>query len=1010
MKEEEEPASSFVSLLKIVIFLKFIHALVYTTWAWEKTFGHHPPHVRVACANMSDERAEHARRHENGGRDVLLTVDTRSGSESDDDDDAMSASSKTMDSPVQRLRHQVNSFIYRRQETVARRFFEIFPPFGFSEVFVVLFLMLTIFVSILSAFDQLNSTWASYASWAPAFVMFFGTFGVRNNYLGIVIVVFGVGLASWSISNEKESDKIFEHGVQAGVLIFAALGAGWIMRVIVISSYHCGKHYAGQNFRLYLQGSGGSRMDESSCIRDVMDSEVLKHVMTYGDNDFEQSIANFADNMESPRATDAIAVDPLTMSSPKAASYHSAVVSSGVLESARRVKRRRSVIKSVKRRKSMAVLIASELTKTSKDTDEEKAQKKDDTSSDEVVVDAESKRDPVIGPPSNPSSSSSLTSDSFLARTPRRLPPRQVRRSASFYSHQLQKHSEGRLGIMHQDVGFINLPGRTVSIGSAKNGYFPTFRLWELVGVVLTIGCLIVVVVVEAFDVDVLSSEEQIEKEGGNYYEAIMRGCHFFSLCISICRFDPTYLLWTIILTTSMFVQALMLLLFATGTAGHGGLKPYNLTQIGIVVLAFIWLLRGVGSFNKNCWGRFMSGGRRRQRDVEQTAYEKQLRVRGFQSGDVLVTGSNVLGPSSFLAQWGTLAPWGHVAVILRRPDRRLRAAFGLASILSKFGFFLKGELASMIHPRYARSADWRTLGRTEKCRRLALITARDLTRKQLKDADSNAMGGGGRLLLQYISAHLDLKGGPPLEQREMFQKWLNKYDHGRVVRFGFSAGQKRYVRWMRRSPSDLYVVEAIGTGTRMMTIERFFKFWWKTKRERVAWRPLYSLSSERRKRPTLTFQSAMDLFGQKYVDILSLVLVALRIATSTHPEYDRASKLDDLSRMTRRRFFCSEFATAVLKRMDVVDTDVVLDAHVQPGDFGSDYGAYPMNNLLKDEWQFAELVYVVGGLDGVIYRDGDYHRAQSKRERDESMSKREESNGDAIEIPSVMLITDQPS
>ena len=38
------------------------------------------------------------------------------------------------------------------------------------------------------------------------------------------------------------------------------------------------------------------------------------------------------------------------------------------------------------------------------------------------------------------------------------------------------------------------------------------------------------------------------------------------------------------------------------------------------------------------------------------------------------------------------------------------------------------------------------------------------------------------------------------------------------------------------------------------------------------------------------------------------------------------------------------------------------MDGHVQPGDYGSDYGEYAINNFLENNWQYAELVYLIEG------------------------------------------------
>ena len=59
--------------------------------------------------------------------------------------------------------------------------------------------------------------------------------------MGMVLVFAGIGLGIWAIMDEENSDRFFEHGRQAGVLIFVSIGAGWLMRIVLITSHHCGK-------------------------------------------------------------------------------------------------------------------------------------------------------------------------------------------------------------------------------------------------------------------------------------------------------------------------------------------------------------------------------------------------------------------------------------------------------------------------------------------------------------------------------------------------------------------------------------------------------------------------------------------------------------------------------------------------------------------------------------------------------------------------------------------------
>ena len=107
-----------------------------------------------------------------------------------------------------------------------------------------------------------------------------------------------------------------------------------------------------------------------------------------------------------------------------------------------------------------------------------------------------------------------------------------------------------------------------------RNGFFPPMRTWEVLPIFLVYGCLIVMLVNIIFDLDLESTPQEIE-EGGNYFETFMRGSHFFALVLSICRFDPTFLTWTVLLCVSLVIQSMFLLLFATSALDHGEVTPY---------------------------------------------------------------------------------------------------------------------------------------------------------------------------------------------------------------------------------------------------------------------------------------------------------------------------------------------------------------------------------------------------------------------------------------------------
>ena len=362
-----------------------------------------------------------------------------------------------------------NTIRYFRKEDIARRFVELFPPFGFAEVFVVFFLVLMLSVSILSATGKLSPIWASYASWSPAFVVFFGAFGLRNNTVGMVLVFAGIAVGIWAIMDEEHSDVFFEHGTQAGVLIFVSIGAGWLMRIVLITSHHCGKRREGKHIqhvrytletcmtrrtthtgRPYLDYTSGEHT-KMSCITDIITSQTAKELMNLKDGNWCEELANAptsprrlkSSSSSSPRHTNGEYDNTFESKSeddsvppglpPLLTKHFTELDRSGLIDTCRRVRR-----KSFSSSKSISPLLEVKID----DNGEEKKNQ---------VLCPDNAVDTMMSSQSNNTGQHPALTD-------------------------ILNHEDGRLGIMNEDVGFINLPGRTVSCGSVRNGFFPPMR------------------------------------------------------------------------------------------------------------------------------------------------------------------------------------------------------------------------------------------------------------------------------------------------------------------------------------------------------------------------------------------------------------------------------------------------------------------------------------------------------------------------------------------------------
>lgn len=95
----------------------------------------------------------------------------------------------------------------------------------------------------------------------------------------------------------------------------------------------------------------------------------------------------------------------------------------------------------------------------------------------------------------------------------------------------------------------------------------------------------------------------------------------------------------------------------------------------------------------------------------------------------------------------------------------------------------------------------------------------------------------------------------------------------------------------------------------------------------------------------------------------------------TTVPTSPRESRI----RLVRRRFFCSEFVSAALKDLGVMNRNAVVDGHLQPGDFASDYTDMPLNHLLDDDWQFAGLVFIVDSIGKSTKGSGEEQTGSTK-------------------------------
>jgi len=445
-------------------------------------------------------------------------------------------------------------------------------------------------------------------------------------------------------------------------------------------------------------------------------------------------------------------------------------------------------------------------------------------------------------------------------------------------AHRQNYHVNGRYwqaGVQRRELGVIN-SGLGRGYLCYRGRFFPPFRCWEaLTGAMIAAGIAVAIVELSR---DHTSDFNSVGLIIGNY-------C---SLLLSVSRFDGKCLFWTVLLVAIILCQLIIeSTLVASGKRSAKQLAP----SIGLFVLGFLWILRGISEI----WRKYTKTF---DHSTHKRALHEVLMKRGFQTGDLLITGS-VGSLADYVARIFTHAAWGHVAIVVKHSNARIRTLFAVGNWLQRMprrmkrwmqeehGFFGSEDLTKLAPILMEHITDQQMHNETKQ--RVALvnmaIVLRRLVRVNSSSADKdNNVNGKEKGEQKWASSSQEREGGAQENGGEEKQNDDVLPDH--VLQHC-----TRFPCKVKRSKDDLYAVEAVGTGSRMVTLETFMDFWYNKRSEFVAWRPLYKRylrhkrSTETGSKDTikLDYESAKIVAGRPYVCSTQTDCLLMKLNTNTN-------------------------------------------------------------------------------------------------------------------------------
>jgi hypothetical protein len=504
----------------------------------------------------------------------------------------------------------------------------------------------------------------------------------------------------------------------------------------------------------------------------------------------------------------------------------------------------------------------------------------------------------------------------------------------------------------HDAVGILNAPGVHCSLWQSVGAFdvFPELRCWETLTLCMLVGT--------AVGVSLESQSPSDDEEA-----SIVSFLSMFCSLLSLSRFDSRYLFWTLMVGLLIFgnLVAVLTLSYVPHETGSRLVKnktvttllPYSadedvmrlvLNQIVSACLFILWTARLLRA-------AFYIPSTRRAEIALHATQVANLQGRGFQTGDVLLCGTPA-SCVSCIAEFETMSEWGHVAMICREPSIRVRTAFALGHWLIRLPrltrpllFPLRQKMRHAIEKHLARSEN---VG-LEHCANIYAKTAVQAVR---------LFGGGGIAGVQELEK---LAKASPDTHRVM--ELLDSAFHAgdKSISAGMDPAllhalfehEKRFPLKIPTSPSGLYVIEAVGSGTRMTTIESFFDFWCRRRREKVAWRPLISTTFPSIEL-ALHLDDVSDLVAKVYPPLCKILSNAMETSTLCSTKQPGCCCCYQEKRKRSQPYFCSSFVAVALREMDVLGPgwDKAVDrAHVVPSDFADDSRANAIIGHFKDNW-----------------------------------------------------------
>ena len=514
------------------------------------------------------------------------------------------------------------------------------------------------------------------------------------------------------------------------------------------------------------------------------------------------------------------------------------------------------------------------------------------------------------------------------------------------------------------------------SFWQGSYNWVPSLRVWEAFTIFVLALCWILYGILAG-----TKSKRDSTSSEPTSSEVALHVTNYLVFLLSLSRFDARRMLWTTLMALALLAQIIVTTLLAALIVDFSQWKMVTMTFMGMCFSTILWSLR--------CFVAWKYFGELKREGAEARLRQwSALKNRQFKTGDILLTGSST-DPTAIVAEWGTLTAWGHTGCILSEPAPEVRVAFVIGYWLCRLPIHLKRPLMKKLYHSASR------------CHNVSIAAVRMAEVWKMKRMQEINGDDDESEKLAVVDLILETFG---LNEDEIPSGIFG------MTFFGLRSHEKRYPIKIPRSPSGYYVAEAVGHGSRLVSLEGFMNLWCVKKKEKVAFRPMVATNSAHNQSgPMLSpgdahrsnldlFQDCSGLVGKRYPLLFNVYLSLLHLSVTSDAPPQRSASSEVLPTVSRadsstsissetplqggcagdafrggdapERYFCSTFVCAVLQKLSMMkmEPDIRL-GDFMPRNFVDESTGHSVVSHLESPWLLGPLCYLTADPNDVMPR-----------------------------------------